>query len=510
MPTTDAQVVTRFAPSPTGALHVGGARTALFAWAFARQHGENGRFILRIEDTDQARSSDASTRGILEDLRWLGLTWDEGPEVGGPHGPYFQSQRLDLYNRYIDQLLRDGKAYEDEGAVRFRARGDVTWRDEVYGEITVKKEQQEDFVIRKGASGGGFPTFHLAVVVDDELMGVTHVFRGQEHISNTWRHVALQDALGFRRPTYVHMPSIMNPDGSKMSKRDKAKAARAAADAHGLSSVNDIDDALFRGFMAKENDDITVAHAIAVALQLQLPEIEVADFRRSGYLPDVLLNYLALLGWNPGGDQEQFSPRFIVEKFSIDRLNKGNSKFDRVKLAAFNQAALAALPPEEFARRLRAHFETDQRHASFLHHFSDEQFRLFAQAYQPRAKTLDEPARAGAFFLLPDDEIAYDDKAVQKNLLANDGQGLELLRALGERLAAIPPEDWTGEKAHQAVAQLAQERGVGMGKVAQPLRVAISGGTVTPPIDLTLAILGRDATLERITRCCDLAKPQTA
>jgi glutamyl/glutaminyl-tRNA synthetase len=515
MASPTGNTVTRFAPSPTGALHVGGARTALFAWAYARRHA--GSFLLRIEDTDLARSSEASTRGIIDDLRWLGLAWDQGPDVGGPSGPYLQSQRLEHYNAAVDRLLDAGLAYEDNGAIRFRPPArDVTWRDEVYGQITVKRDQQEDFVIRKGETSGGggrFPTFHLAVVVDDELMGVTHVFRGQEHISNTWKHVALQDALGFRRPVYVHMPSIMNPDGSKMSKRDKAKAARAAAEAawkaegaawkaEGWPSLGFGADAI-RAFMEKQSDDAAIASAIADVLSLQLPEIEVADFRRSGYLPEVLLNYLALLGWNPGNDVERFDRDFIVGNFSIERINKGNSKFDRVKLAAFNQATLAGLAPEDFARLLREHFEREQRHASFLHRFSAEQFRLFALAYQPRAKTLDEPAHAGVFFVLPDDEIAYDDKAMQKNVLNG---GSEVLGALRDRLAALDP--WTGEAAHEAVSKLAQDRGIGMGKVAQPLRVAITGDTVSPPIDLTLAILGRDATLERIDRCLAAARPQ--
>jgi len=237
----DQPVVTRFAPSPTGLLHIGGARTALFSWAYAR--GRGGKFLLRLEDTDQRRSSDAAARSILADLQWLGLNWDEGPDPSidwadstetrspkdhqvGEHGPYFQSQRLDIYNAHIQKLLNAGLAYEDDGAVRFRMDKPIAFRDEVYGDIKVEQADLEDFVIRKA---DGFPTFHLAVVVDDVEMKVTHIIRGQEHLSNTAKHAALCDALGVPRPVWVHTPSIMNPDGSKMSKRDKAKVARAAA-----------------------------------------------------------------------------------------------------------------------------------------------------------------------------------------------------------------------------------------------------------------------------------------
>ncbi|MFK7790060.1 MAG: glutamate--tRNA ligase, partial [Phycisphaeraceae bacterium] len=242
-PTTNRPVVTRFAPSPTGALHIGGARTALFAWAYARGH--DGKFILRIEDTDKKRSSPESTRGIIRDMKWLGLTWDEGPSPDeaadpyttqlGDNGPYFQSQRAEqgLYDHYIQLLLDAGEAYEEDGAVRLKMgshRGDIAFDDAVYGHIEVKADDLEDFVIRKGEDGGKLPTFHFAVVCDDALMGVTHVIRGQEHLSNTTKHAAIYDALAqltndavtWQRPTWVHTPSIMNPGGSKMSKRDKA------------------------------------------------------------------------------------------------------------------------------------------------------------------------------------------------------------------------------------------------------------------------------------------------
>ena len=483
------KVVTRFAPSPTGSLHVGGARTALFAWAYARKHG--GKFILRIEDTDQTRSSEAATQGILRDMQWLGLNWDDGP--------YFQSQRLPLYNEQVEHLLKAGQAYEDAGAVRLRMgahRGDIAFADAVYGPITVQKESLEDFVIRKS---DGFPTFHLAVVVDDALMGVTHVIRGQEHLSNTPKHAALFDALSFPRPTFAHLPTIMNPDGSKMSKRDKAKKARTAAleskDSHGLLSVG-FGEAEIKAFLDKQSDDVRIAEAVAKHLHVSLPEINLSDFQRSGYLPDVLLNYLALLGWNPGNDVERFDLDFLKQHFGLDRINKGNSKFDREKLFRFNADTLAALSPGDFAAKLREHFQ--RYHVDALQQLG-ERFTAFAAAYQGRARTLEEAFEAGQFLLAADDELKYDEKAVEKILAKSDGYAV--LRELAARFAKIEP--WSGKAAHDAMAAYAQEKSLGMGKVAQPVRVAVSGGTVSPPIDATLEVLGKEATLRRIARCLE-------
>ncbi len=491
------RVVTRFAPSPTGALHIGGARTALYSWAYAR--GRGGSFILRFEDTDQKRSSEASAEGILRDLKWLGLDWDNaGSEPR-------QSQRLDRYNEHIDKLLRAGRAYEDAGAVRFRMDSDVVIDDAVYGRVEVKAADLEDFVIRKA---DGFPTFHLAVVVDDADMGVTHVIRGQEHLSNTPRHAALFDAFGYARPVFAHTPSIMNPDGSKMSKRDKAKIARAAAtkwlddhdpqEAADLAQPAGIDLEAFNAFVARQHDDLDVATAIAHHLGVALPEINVADFRVSGYLPGVICNYITLLGWNPGGDIERYDMDFFRQKFDFDRVNKSNSRFDREKLLAFNGEALAQLTPEAFARALRQHLGA--HHVQALYDLENKGvFDAFAVSYQARSKTLEDPLKQGRFFLDPDDTIAYDPDAVKKVLAKNDGEGVAVLRELKAALAAVDP--WTGQTAHDAIAAFANFRGLGMGKVAQPLRVAVSGTTVSPPIDATLAILGKAATLARIERC---------
>ncbi len=447
--TPGATIRTRFAPSPTGHLHVGGARTALFCWAYAK--GRRGTFILRIEDTDQKRSSDAATAAMMEDLKWLGIDWDEGP--------FHQSQRLDLYRRHADDLVKRGLASLDAGAVRFRVPRSraVSFHDEVRGEVSVSATELEDFVIMKA---DGYPTYHFAVVVDDELMGVTHVIRAQEHLSNTPRHILLQEALGFRRPVYAHISLIFNPDGSKMSKRDKDRAD---------------------------------------ALGLPLPEIDVEDFRRAGYLPDVIVNYLALLGWSPGESVEKFSRGFLVEHFDLGRVIKSPARFDRDKLLAFNLDAIQATPPDEFRTKLAEHGR--RYHPEFVSRLGAE-FDLFARSNQARSKTLDDPYRSCRFLMVPDDEIVYErSKGVQKALAgAQHPNGYERLEALLPLLEGL--REWTVERLEEAVSAYAQQHAGGqLGGIAQPLRIAVTGGTVSPAIFETLALLGRDSTLSRIRRC---------
>jgi glutamyl-tRNA synthetase len=340
-------VVTRFAPSPTGHLHVGGARTALFNWALARRLG--GRFLLRIEDTDVLRSSDAAVAGILEDLAWLGIDWDEGPKHAGfggdPRGvgPFFQSQRLTLYREAIDRLVAEDLAYpafetpEELDALRKTARTEsgafryqraaswdragalaraarephvirfrwphqaLTVHDEILGAVDFPADFVDDFVILKR---DGFPTYHLGVVVDDEGMGVTHVLRGQEHLGNTPRHIALQRALGYRVPVYAHLPLIQNPDGSKMSKREADKSVKKAAEDATVSRwmQERFGEARVARWLADPDAQLDPAEVSAIAAQfgIALPAITVEDFRRAGYTPAALLNFLALLGWSSG------------------------------------------------------------------------------------------------------------------------------------------------------------------------------------------------------------------
>jgi len=547
--------VTRFAPSPSGHLHVGGARTALFCWAFAR--GRGGRFLLRIEDTDQKRSSDAASVGFLKDLAWLGIDWDEGPEHegsgGGNDGPYFQSQRLPIYERYLDQLVREGKAYhafetaadlealrreakarnaayrydgsaaralpKDEVERRVRAgepsviriaspAGEITLRDEVLGTAVIPAGEVDDFVIRKM---DGFPTYHLAVVIDDELMGVTHVLRAQEHFNNTARHMLLQDALGFRRPLYGHLPLIFNPNGSKMSKRDKDKVLRKAVIERGLTAPPAVPpgpEATALAAAMPSNEvfavwlkDKTVqlptesSSAVATVLGVALPEINVDDFRRSGYLPEVLCNFLSLNGWSPGNDLEKFDRSFLRDHFDLDRVLKTPAKFDRAKLLAFNLDALQALAPAEFERQAREHGERE--HPAFMARLTVEQFHSLAEASRARSKTLDELFRANRFLVQPDDTIVFDAKAAAKVL---DAKGIGHLRAIAALLAASM--SWVPNEIEAVIKPYADAHAEGkLGDVAQPLRVSVSGGTVSPPIFDTLAILGRESTLARIERC---------
>ncbi len=523
MTTPDASpapsVVTRFAPSPTGELHVGGARTALFSWAYARRHG--GRFLLRFEDTDQKRSSRAAEQNILRDLHWLGLEGDNEGDANAQGIPR-QSERLDIYHAALAKLAAAGHTYDDDGAVRFRMGKDVSFTDAVYGDVTVPGADLEDFVIQKA---DGFPTFHLAVVVDDADMGVTHVIRGQEHLANTPKHAALYDALGQPRPVWCHTPSILNPDGSKMSKRDKAKAARKYLKAHPASLKDIIEQhqeaigqistnahntiqsgkvipenkrlspADFQTFLDGVTDAPAVAEAVARHSELSLPEINVADFQSSGYTPAVLLNYLALLGWNPGDDVERFDLDFLAAHFDFERIGKSNSKFDRDKLAAFSQDDILALEPAVWAQRLEAHFTT--RFPEYVEKLGSG-FPVFAAAYQERSKTLNDPSVLGRFFV--EAPTAYNAKAVKKNLTKNHGEGLGNLGSLRDKLAAH--DDWSAASLH-ALIDGAWEAlgGKNMGALAQPLRVALTGAAVSPEIGPTLEILGRNETLARIDAC---------
>ena len=493
MPETSKPVVTRFAPSPTGELHVGGARTALYSWALARRHG--GRFLLRFEDTDLARSSAAAADRIAADLKWFGLDWDN---PGGVIPRQSERHAAGVYDAAVEKLLAEDRAYEKDGAVLFRFGFDTAFTDAVYGEVKTPATDNRDFVIRKGAAGGGMPTFHLAVVVDDADAGVTHVVRGQEHLSNTPKHAALCDALGCERPVWAHTPSILNPGGSKMSKRDKAKAARLAAAEHPTQElvVPGVDPADLAAFLAKDNDDTAIATALAQALDLALPEVELADFRRAGYLPGVVANYVALLGWNPGDGRERFGLEEIARSFDLARVNRANSTFDRAKLAAFHQDTLIGMDPAAFASALRDHLAAYR--GSFLAALGVHNLDAFAHLYQQRAVTLDDAVVAGRFFVEP--PAAYDPKAVKKNLTRQEGAGLANLRAARGALADADPFDDCTVQA--ALERLAEQRGLPhLGGLAQPLRVAVTGRAVSPDIARTLALLGKQEVLARVDAC---------
>jgi glutamyl-tRNA synthetase len=532
------QLITRFAPSPTGYLHVGGARTALFNWLLSRHVG--GRFLLRIEDTDLARSTEQAMRQLVEDLRWLGLPWDNADLV-------FQSKRAGVYNRIIDELIARGlayKAYESneeidamrkeaekakrqfvyrrgpataEAAARFEAQGRVPvvrfimpikeyrFTDEVLGEIVLPADEADHFVIRKS---DGMPTYHFAVVVDDAEMAITHVLRGQEHLKNTFRHVALQEALGYPRPAYAHLTTIQNPDGSKMGKRDRDKAIRqrvqewlkagkkSPADVATLTRLPEDRITAWLGDSKKQLDipeQLSVMHVIGLSSG-DLPEILVHDFRKNGYLPEALLNFLALLGWSPGGDRERMSMEEMVELFSLDRVGKSNPKFDRTKLLAFNTEAAAAAPIDRLVRAFRDYLSINPE--SPLNGADDAALARLLQM-KKGFRLLREVDEASRFLFIADDQIVYAPDAVEKVLKKQNG--LSILSDLRPILAGI--SSWTATSLDGAVKGHATQTGLGLGKIAQPLRVAVSGTTISPPIFESLEFLGRKRVLARIDRC---------
>ena len=542
-------IVTRFAPSPTGYLHVGGARTALFNWLLARHTG--GKFLLRIEDTDIKRNTPTAAQQVMNDLRWLGIDWDEGPEVGGPNGPYHQSERRDIYDTYLKQLFDAGKAYycfdtpEELDAMRKQAEAEkrnniyprpevlpteadvekaraegrpVTVRlaitqtepivieDEVRGTISIDPAELSDFIIQKS---DGFPTYHFAVVVDDELMGVTHVIRGQEHLMNTPNHQLIQKALGFRIPTYAHMSVTVSEGGGKLSKRERPKTLKTAikamqdVDMDALAKAGDISADKLESFLkGKTVPDMPAIDAMATYLGVHLPEINIVDFFRSGYLPETLVNFLALLGWNPGGNREIMSRDELIEAFDLSRLNKANSLFDRNKLMSFNTEHLktAMTPLETLAKHFRAYLNEINSPVAK----ADDESLKHIITINEGARTLEQIEQKTRFAFIDNDAVEYDEKAVKKVLLKGDG--LNMLKAVGEILAALP--ELTEETIETALRNLAEEKQVGLGKVAQPLRVALCGSTVSPPIFDSVTMLGMDNTLKRIQRTFEIFQQQ--
>lgn len=532
-------VITRFAPSPTGYLHVGGARTALFCWLLARN--KSGRFCLRIEDTDLARSTEQACAQLLEDLQWLGLQWDNPVLIR-------QSQRTAVYNRLIDGLISQGKAYRayetpqeldamrqaaqaqrrafvyrrgplppDEDA-RLQAQGrphvvrfampvkPYAFTDEaLHKEVALPAEEAQDFVIRKA---DGMPTYHFAVVADDAEMGITHVLRGQEHLKNTFYHIALQEALGYPRPLYLHLPIILNTDGSKMGKRDRDKAVRHRAqlwlkqhqhDTAPLAAAAGLDQARLDLWLAdaQKQLDLPEQKGVMAAVgmsEADLPEVLVHDFRRNGYLPEALLNFLALLGWSPGQDRERMAMQEMVQLFAIDGIGQSNARFDRTKLLAFNTEALAAASPQRLLAAFRDYLAANPD--SPLNQASDAELTRLLKM-KPGMRLLREVDAQSRFFFIADEQIPYDPAAVEKVLRKQDG--LSMLQQIKPLLAAL--SDWTAPHIEAAVKAFCEPRSLALGKVAQPLRVAVCGTTVSPPIFESLEILGQQRTLGRIERC---------
>ncbi|CDH43631.1 glutamate--tRNA ligase [Candidatus Contendibacter odensensis] len=458
---------TRFAPSPTGYLHIGGARTALFSWLYARRHG--GPFVLRIEDTDLERSTPESVNAILEGMNWLGLDYDEGP--------FYQTQRFDRYNEVLRQLVQEGKAYycyctkeelealrteqmarkdkprydgryrdyqgpprpDVEPVVRFKnpQEGEVVVDDLIRGRIVIRNSELDDLII---ARADGSPTYNFCVVVDDLDMGITHVIRGDDHINNTPRQINIFQALGATPPQFAHVPMILGADGKRLSKR------------HGAVSV--------------------------------------MQYRDDGFLPEAVLNYLVRLGWSHG-DQEIFSLEELIQLFDLTAVNKAPSAFNPDKLLWLNQHYFKTSDPAHVARHLSWHIGQLGIDPS-----EGPELTEVVKAFRERAKTLKEMAENSAFLYCEFE--AYEEKAASKNLTVAAEAPLQQLH---EALAAV--SEWQGESIHAAVSRVAEQSGLALGKVAQPLRVAVSGTAVSPPIDTTLELLGRCKTLARIKRALD-------
>jgi len=494
--------------------------------------------VLRLEDTDVLRSSKESEEAICSDLQWLGLGWDEGPNVGGPGAPYRQSQRLEIYRKNIDLMLQDGTAYyawessEELGVMREAAQGsaqgfryrrqeysedqiarykaegrtpvvrcsasptDIEFFDEVLGDVAIPASDLDDFIILKG---DGYPTYHLAVVVDDHHMGVTHVLRAQEHLKNTARHLRLYELLGWSPPKHGHMPLIFSMEGGKMSKRDKAKTARSAARAAGhtpesLSLLTGLPQELLVRFMKKKDHGVDTATAIAEKLGVELPEIDVRDFRQSGYLPEALVNFLSLLGWSPGDDREVMGWQETVDAFSLDRIVKTAAKFDREKLRWLNGVKLRELSVEELRDRVVDYVEN---WGGNLKGVDASRVGELMALYRERGQTLRELDDAVGWVFSPPSEYAPA-KAIKKHLLKGDS--LERLSRIGDLLGALP--EWSEGSVETSLSLFTDEECDGkMGKVAQPIRIALTGTPVSPSIYPTICCLSQSEVVARIRAC---------
>jgi glutamyl-tRNA synthetase len=473
----------RFAPSPTGYLHVGGARTALFNWLYARHHG--GVFVLRIEDTDVERSSWEMVAGILDGMRWLGLDWDEGPEVGGPHGPYFQSERLDRYRAAAEKLVASGHGYycycnpdeikakreaaEQAGqtwsydrtcaglaaddvasreaaglprAIRFRMpAGSTAYDDVVHGRIEFDNAVIEDFVVLRSDR---YPTYHLSVVVDDIDMGITDVVRGDDHISNTPKQVLLYQAFGAPVPRFAHVPLILGPDKRRLSKR------------HGATSV--------------------------------------MEYERQGFLPEAMFNFLSLLGWSPGNDQELFSRQELVDAFTLDGISSSNAVFNPEKLEWFNSQHIARLPGDEITSRIEPVLRELGMWNDDLRGERREWFHQVIEVLKPRAKKLRDLAEHGRYFFLDPD--AYEEAAVKKHLAT---PGLKpALASWGEALARVEP--FTAAAVEESLRANAAAQGIKAATLIHATRIALTGQGVSPSLFDVTALVGRERAVARLAR----------
>ena len=433
----------RFAPSPTGYLHIGGARTALFNWLYARHTG--GQFVLRIEDTDEERNTPEAINVILEGLRWLGLDWDEGPASNDPagdsvgdRGPYYQSQRADIYARRVAELQEKGLAYEDEGAIRFRMQREaVTIPDLICGdvvrELTDREQEQPDFVIVRS---DGKPVFHLVNVVDDIEMGITHVIRGEDHLSNTAKHIALFRAFGVEPPQFAHIPLILNANGSKMSKRDEGAS--------------------------------------------------LDGWQQAGYVPSAVTNYLSLLGWSPKDDSQVMPMAEIIERFDLPQINRANARFDLEKLQWMNYEHLRALPMEDYRTRAAA-VGVDFWDAD------DAYIAAALNTVKDKVKQVEDLPTFCSFYFT--DEFPYDEAMAAKAFAPENKEAFVRLRAVYAEVEAFEPEPL-----ETALKALAEELDVKVRVLVMPARCACTGVKVGPSLYDLMAVLGRERVLARFDR----------
>lgn len=420
----------RFAPSPTGPLHIGGVRTALFNYLYAKKEG--GTFMLRIEDTDLERSKPEFEKDILDSLNWLGLRWDSKVER--------QSARLSIYKKFTDQLIAEGKAYTDQGAVKFKVtHTKIKFKDLVHGEIEFDTVTFEDFVILKS---NGYPAYNFACVVDDHEFGITHVIRGDDHLSNTPRQILMYIALGWKPPKFAHLPLVAGANGQPLSKRDAI--------------------------------------------------VNLTQYREEGYLPDGLLNYLALLGWSAGGNKEFFTREDLIKLFSIQRINKTNAKFDLEKLKWVNKEHFRAMPDPEYLALGKAFLEKNAQLKARLSQFNlDEILFLF----KPRISILHDLIWQTEFMFV--EEVEYDGEALKQYVRAGKtGEELQKLTAALQQLI-----DFTDEKrVESTLRDVAQQMGIEARDLIHPVRIAITGKSVSPSLFSVMRVLGKTKVIERLKR----------
>ena len=442
MTAESSPVRVRFAPSPTGLLHIGGARTALFNWLYARHTG--GKFVLRIEDTDASRNSPEAVAIIFEGLKWLGLTWDEGPMPDGTsvgdYGPYFQSQRGAIYKKYVDRLLAEGKAYEHEGAVKFRTpKTPCVIPDAICGDVTFDRTMDPDLVIQRK---DGTPVFHLVNVVDDLEMKITHVIRGEDHLSNTPKHLALFEAFGATPPKYAHIPLILNTNGSKMSKRDEGAS--------------------------------------------------IGEYIEGGYLPEAVANFLCLLGWSPKENREVVPMAEVIEKFDLPQVNRSNARFDINKLYWITGEYMRAATLE----RLEELAVPALRKQGIIGETYDAKYLRAALAIvQEKVKLGKELGDWLSYFF--HDTFVFDPAAVGKVFTP---EGIANLKVLQTALTGIDAGNFGATFLEESFKILAAAQGKKVGAYIHPIRLAVSGRSVGPSLYHLLEVLGKDRTLLRVDR----------